>query len=465
MEYFTVEGLWWVPDEGQRRVAGTLTFDAEGLELVLYDALREFGIPADEVVGVAAPEWEVKPFVHGMTRDGRRFTLFDVGGANLTGPFDVVEERYRPELALEGCHTSSNYFAEVWCGFDYLDAWAEPPSVTQDSDARDTVEVRMSAVEFTRAELNDTSLRLISGVEGESGDARVDLVRWTAFRVTPAAALALAEFLSGYVRALQDLLVFCVGRPVRLTSLRVLPTDLPDARQGTAAAFFNVVQPASSKTPTDADVTGYMAPTILLLQQAPISAEDLLNRWFALWETHREVLTLLLAPLYAPFIYGEHGFASTFQSAEALHDVLLPTRDVDRADHRQRLEVVVTALEAAEVDAGVVEWASNVLRSRNDKPLWRKIDDLVRSTGLVGDAVLNADPKFGSVTAAARTGVSHGGAGRPLNATARYWYAQTLRWIVRARLLMELFDDPEDAQRRVLRKTPFQRCMKEIASV
>jgi ApeA N-terminal domain 1 len=90
--HFTIEGPWWLPDELAHRVPGTLTFDADRLGLVLYDALRKFEMPEGQAVGVGASEWKVDPIVHGRTREGRDFTLFEVGGSNSSGPFDVVRE-------------------------------------------------------------------------------------------------------------------------------------------------------------------------------------------------------------------------------------------------------------------------------------------------------------------------------------------------------------------------------------
>lgn len=463
MEHFTAEGQWWLPDDPDRRVPGTLDFNADGLELVLYDALRKFEMPEDKVVGVAEPEWEVEPVLHGRARDGRDFTLLEVGGANLKGPFHEVKEVYRPAMALAGCHTGSDLFSEVWCDFDYLDAWADPPSITDD-DYRDEVTARLAKVEIAKAQVGDVSVRLVTGVQGTSGGSRVDLSRWTSFAGTPANPRPARELVNEFVRPLQDLLMFCIGRSVRLTSLRLMPIDLEDRREGSAEAFFNATQFPASRTPTFADIENYTAPTILSFRRSPVAPERLLIRWFELWSMHREALNLLLSPLYAPFMYSEHGFASTFQSAEALHDLVLATRDVGKAEHRQRVNDVLSVLNDAGLDDAAIDWASSVLQSKNDKPLWRKIEDLVKSTGAVGEAVLAADAAFGRTTAAARTGVSHGGATKTLDAVARYWYGQALRWVVRARLLMELLGDEDEAQRRVVSREPFRRCLKEIGA-
>jgi hypothetical protein len=458
MQHFTVEGTWWLPSGPQRQVPGTLTFGDDGLELVLHDALRQF---EDEgQVHADALEWKVEPVLHGRARDGQAYTLFDAGGANLTGPFDLVQETYRPETALAGCHTVVDKFAELWCGFDHLDAWSDPPSIVS-GDRRDSVEVRLGSVDLAQADVAGASVRLVSGANGTAGGERVDLTRWTRLRVDvsqPATVMALVD---AYVRPLQDLAILCLGRSVRLSSLRLLPTDV-DPRQGTADVFFAAVQPPAGRAMKVTDVNGYTAPTIMTLHGDLLPVETLLSRWFDLWPHRRNVLMLLLAPLYAPFMYGEHGFASTFQSAEALHDLVISTRDKTKPDHRARVQAVVDVLEAADLDPATVTWASQVLGGRNDKRLATKIDDLVVSTGAVGAAILEADATFGARCATARTDVSHPRLEKALGPTDQNWYAQVLRWVVRTRLLMELVDDPEQVQNRVTSKVSFRRAVEAI---
>lgn len=303
VEYFTVEGQWWLPAQPERRVAGTLTFDGDGLGLIVYDALRAFPTSAGQVVAVGSPDWTVNPIVHGRTRDGKDFTLFEVGGANLMGPFEVVREVYRPELALAGCHTDADNFAEVWCSFDYLDVWADPPSVMVDQGDHSSIEVRAASVDLAQAVVGGASVRLVSGVEGTAGAERVQLTRWTSFVVKPSEPCSAKALVGDYARPLQELLMLCLGRPVRLTSLRLLPTDLEDPREATAEAFFAAVQPAVSRKPRLADIESYTAPTILSMRRSPVTADQLLSRWFALWPLRRDVLTLLLVPLNAPFMY------------------------------------------------------------------------------------------------------------------------------------------------------------------
>ena len=67
---------------------------------------------------------------------------------------------------------------------------------------------------------------------------------------------------------------------------------------------------------------------------------------------------------------------------------------MDRRSHQERVVAIVGAAQAAGVEDDTVAWAERVLRSRNDKPLSQKIQDVVRSAGACGGAVLKAAPRF-----------------------------------------------------------------------
>ena len=121
----------------------------------------------------------------------------------------------------------------------------------------------------------------------------------------PDSAFAL---INRFVRPLQDLLVFALGRPIRLTDILLLPTKSIGTGTGLGHAYFESVQPMAPTVVSDADVYSQSAPTILTLRSCPLSFDQLLPAWFRVWEEHREAVMLLLIPTYAPFIYGGHSF-------------------------------------------------------------------------------------------------------------------------------------------------------------
>jgi hypothetical protein len=155
---------------------------------------------------------------------------------------------------------------------------------------------------------------------------------------------------------------------------------------------------------------------------------ELLPRWFQLRSELSDVVVLLHSPYYAPFMFSDHRYASTFQSAEALARACgFAGREKPKVEHQARVDAIVSAAQDAGVDEDDVAWAGRVLKARNDRPLIQQIQDLVSSTGEIGRYILAASPAFSRTVVGARTGVSHGGARSGIDAVQRHWHGDAVR--------------------------------------
>jgi hypothetical protein len=208
----------------------------------------------------------------------------------------------------------------------------------------------------------------------------------------------------------------------------------------------------------------YSAPTLLTFTNSPIPFGRLLPRWFEVCSKFRDVLILLLAPYYAPFIFSDHRYASTFQSAEALANTLFTTSEKSKTAHRARVAAIVNAAMAADVGEEDVLWARRVLQSRNDKPLADRVTELISSLGVIGEQVLTVCPRFAVLVARARTSVSHP-AQNGLSNVERYWLGDVLSWIVRAKILVETGIPLPEVERRVSQSAPFRHALEQIRSI
>jgi hypothetical protein len=90
------------------------------------------------------------------------------------------------------------------------------------------------------------------------------------------------------------------------------------------------------------------------------------------------------------------------------------------------------------MDSRTVEWVRNVLNSRNDKTLAQRAEEVIRSTGPLGQTILEKVPNIGKLAADARAGVAHPDTKRKLGIELRYWYGELLHYVVRACLLDEV---------------------------
>lgn len=133
---------------------------------------------------------------------------------------------------------------------------------------------------------------------------------------------------------------------------------------------------------------------------------------------------------------------------------------MDRRSHQDRVAALVRAAQAAGVEEDTVAWAERVLRSRNDKPLTQRIEDVFRSAGACGEAVLKAAPTFPSTVVGERAGVSHPGVGGRLDAADRYWHGEVLTWIARTVLLAAA--GVIDVDRRTVARAAFQHAVEQL---
>jgi hypothetical protein len=444
MNFNDVEASWWLPDTAHHRTSGTLAYSANGLTLTVYGNLQPVITPEAGVWTAVVHDLENFPIVYGETRTGQLMSLLGVSGFSSRS-LQATQESYRVELALEGDHVEETTFSGIKAGFQQLDDWAGAESIYTKKPGQNTIMVHPDTVELACASLPEAHLRIKYGIEGQARYQEVSYSRWCAYSAEPATSMEWRDLLEQYVQPLNDLLVVTMGSPIPLNDVAL------KVRGSWCPAYFRTRETkGGSKMHRPSD---YNSPAILTLPTSPIPAEQLLASWFKIRAELRETLSVLLGPLYAPFTYEEHKFASFFQGLEAYHGLRRTrygTTDVTKTEHKERVTAVLETLSQADHAEDVLQWAQNILQTRNDKPLWRKVDDIVRSTETVGEDILSAAPNFCSDVARARTGVSHGGAHKGLTIVSRYWHAEALYWIMRVRILLDLGikDAPERARKR-----------------
>jgi hypothetical protein len=460
MEYFTAQGRFWLPQQPRRTVHGGLTFDEDGIRLELADSLRAPVARASGVVG-GSPEWAAEPVVHGRLRDGNEVTLLRLRGLSM--PTEGVQETWFADFTVTGGLIGNDAFSQMVVIFDYLMPWVQPPGILRSELLAPSVTVETQPTVLAETTLGDgIAVRLVTGVAGQWSDAAVHADQWCGLEVT-GEPKPVIDVLNEWARPLQDLLVVCTGRPVRLEQV-LLRTPEHDPRRAPLDLSFKAVQPAAPAHRAAAHLDNYDAPTMLTYAASPLPFGTLIGGWFGLSGRLSDAVTLLCGPYYAPFIYSGHRYASTFQSAEALARAAPNTREKTPSQHRARVEAVTAALQEARLDPEITGWAVRVLQGRNDKPLRQLMEELISSAGEAGRELLAAAPDLADRLVAARTSVSHPGAEGPGTLT-RYWLGEALTWVLRIRLLAELGVPVSDLSASVTRKPSFQEVLSELSGL
>ncbi|MCX4231833.1 HEPN domain-containing protein [Streptomyces ortus] len=507
MEYFEAHGAWFLP--GGLRVTGTLTFSADGLVLKVLGPLLQArpteevpegssrrhpcrplrgrttsggrggrrheggrgrtaklkrlknllgrGRRSNETKHLSTDEWGVLPLIYGVDEDQRDITL--VGSFGMTTQFpDLSEQTFNVTLALVGKHISNAEFSGIRAQFDHLAEWAAAPEIASVRKNPRQIQVNGDATEIMKTSWKDSVLTLESGIVGNSSGDKVHVDRYCTF-AAESSPREWSELLDIYLRPFHDLLILSLGRYVHMNEVEFRTAGSDDW----FTAYFNMVSPQRGQLKSSS-LQSYSSPTLLTAESTSIPLADLVPAWYSLHERLRTVVTLIHAPLYAPFTYSEHRYASIFQGIEAYHKLegeQFDSRDLTRPEHRLRVKQVVAVLKAGNLPAEHVRWAKAVIEGRNDKPLKTKVEEVVLSTGYLGQCILAAAPSFCSAAYDARTGVSHGGADKGVTATSRHWFGEILLLSMRVRLLQHL--GVEQVGERALKRPRFEFALEQAA--
>jgi hypothetical protein len=428
-------------------VPGTLISESGSFRLVVHDSLRAYEPPEPEegVVEhtVGGPELVSIPVVHGYTRDRKPVTIFNAVGTDFAGPFEVVQESYDIDIALIGGHVGEDEFSDASVQFDWLDAWLQPPSLTGDGLRLDMSIVDEMPIDLHRVQLGADAVVFKVQAVGTHSASAVHLDRSTSIAAIPAQPASWRVLLNDWVRPMQDLLTIAIGRTVQMNWIHFRPATPDQWHPGTVEARFRAIQsrplhfgpteqPASSTS-----LHSYSAPTLFTAKNVGALLPDIVAAWVSNWRDDSAIVALLVAHMYAPFMYTAHQYGSIFQAVEGLHSTLFPGAEKSRAEHRERVEAIIGAARSARLPGADIEWAGRILQSRNDKSLAQRVEEVVRSTGVLGDAIMTASPTFAETAAQLRGSVAHPkGGDRPLPTSAQqYWHGDILSWVARTILL------------------------------
>jgi hypothetical protein len=448
-------GNFWLPSDPGRRVPGLLTYGPAGSSLTVFGTLRDYGrfnFPEGRTIGLERVEEAV--VLGFLVESSELVTLRGVSGdvmgiSPLWFVGSQVAESFDVEWVLIGTNTTSSEVAQVRVGFDWLDAWVHAPSLLKTimGDGR----VTFDRADYVMAEgaTAARTVRLVAAAEGGNGDAAIHIDRRVWLEISDA-VISIDAIQQELVRPLHDLLIVSLGRAVAVTEMRVRVVDDND-RAGWLRVFGSLTQPEAHSAVRPRSARADDSPTLVLPDDDLIPFADLIPRWDEVRARHLGAVVTYCAPFYAPFIYGEHDFATTFQAAESFAKALFGSKELDAGAHAERVEAVIAPAMSSGVSDEITSWARRVLVARNDRSLRMLMIELLRHSGLFEDADCDVLAKR---LVSARAGVSHGGA-KQASARRQAMLGLLLRWVVRACLVMELGADPEKLRGRVLAKPGF----------
>jgi hypothetical protein len=445
----SIHGEWWTADDPTSRFAGSLSLDDQP-ELSVFGRLTES-------IGASTPKGAVQTvsLIHGRATEGDRYTLVDSwqrGLRHLDG--NVEREQLRPQATLRGAHLDGAElrFDRMLLWLDNLVALADDPSVDIDVDVGEGRWPQLMLVKAERQVVLDgrfdrERVQLVAAPEHSGGGQRTSLSMEVYFSVVPDEPAQWRDLIDGPASQLSDLTTLATTHPAAIRSVKLHSIAGSRSRDRVWVDLLLPFRRPQSRRDDD----GWLA-SFQRLFSAEDAPDDVITRWGEVSKEYRNILPLVFAPSYAPFIYGEHRFVSVCQAVEALHDLVHDSRELPPDEHQARVDAAL----AADLPPEEAAWAEAVLRRANSLSFARKVERILAECPPVASQ-LDAQHLARSI-AATRHPLSHGTLRRTgmLQGPDRHWTYEVLRFTVSWYLLVALVMPAGEASEKVGRHHEFR---------
>ena len=435
MESFDYEGIWWLPESVDNKVAGRLQFSkTEGLILNLIGTLNPtFGFN----------ETNKYPLVHGLTQTGKSFTLQNVFETGLhIGLPGFNSQTLDATIAFSGAHFDSLdqiKFDMMHVEYNHLGKWVDTSGLSYsifDEDGNfERLEANYAYPEEVTAYLTDVKITptytFNINIPAMHPVEELQLKQKIYLKVEADNALSLETAMRRFILPFRNLLTFATNSPNFITKL---------------TGFFSNNQGTKSDESTESSINIFFqennsstvskASPLFTLKDVKNDFSDLLQKWFTIADELDSVCNLFFGVLYSDQMYSEHKFASFVHAAESYHRHRFKNEVLPKAEHKQMVkEIVDQVLEKHQA------WLKEKLAYSNETRFRDRIRDLIDFAGAVIDPLIGDKEDFVSSVANTRNYNTHYDIrlkDRALRDADLYWLSQTLSFLVQICLLREL---------------------------
>jgi hypothetical protein len=380
MKDLELNGQWWLPNEPENKVTGTVTFsNRDGISLKFVGAF--FGPSIDH-------NYVSFPVVLGLTDKGK-VTLqgcsFFGGWSSYLDHIDsdgspkylTLPQQYgRAQAIYIGVHFTDPdqiKFTKMSIDYSHLAVWLGlfvMPSFNEVEDQSGTIEQYTLAFNYPRvtAITDRVTISFLAGL-----DKYQPIVSMSA---EVAAGLKIEEWLSQIIQPIQNLISLGLGRPVFLLQLSgyseqdidaqslIHERKIPHIKIMLQTSYYETEQIVSEIS--NADI-------IFSLHSIKDNFSEVLQRWFTITSELDSVYDLFFSNRYSYRISLKQSFLNQAQAVESYHRRRFNNQVLSEEEHTKRLETIL-----ANVPEDCKTWLKGKLTYSNEPNLRQRLKELVR---------------------------------------------------------------------------------------
>jgi hypothetical protein len=403
MDFDRLLSVWWQPKSPDREYTGQISRAPDGATAIeLAGTLTGSPFPMDD------PEPEV---LHGLGRQGPLFTARKVirSGAGMGMP-GFATEVLRPLSLIVGAHVDeSTLYDQALLQATFLSDWLQESGIqievrsgTDDQTGSVAVSYQWPTVR-TSGIAPGATVATWTAHQGEPRRSGYSINEDVALRVSVENPIPVDDLIRDYVMPLLDLVSFGTRRSNAIDRVTLRSPSVTrlvagnDEREDLELLSEWIAKPAKDPQRLFVHHMNFAAG------EAPMGFDELVRRWFTLYEDFRPSLAPFFGLLYAPPTYVDLRLVSISQALEAYHRASkLPRGAMSKADFANFKKALLDACPAEHK-----EFLVQKLGHLNELTQVERTNQLVDRAKVALRVLLPTRPTFAVDFIAARNAKTH----------------------------------------------------------
>lgn len=388
---FNLEGFWWLPDNPDLRVAGTLAFNQnDGPVLTLTGTFS----PAKRAFGSTL---EDRPTIYGITKDGKAVSLFDALQTSRKGGLRqaAVHEVYKGHLLAVGFHFAAEddpIFTSSYVSFEDIEEWLGHRFFDLHPDGDDgnwSLDIDRS-ITRSLGRMDGISFSIGSGFYTDSSSTNFTVTANCYVKVAPDESQSVGWHLATACK-IQSLASLCTGRHL---PLRLLFLDGPEIHYTKETTHPVEVHVYASMFHQESQKTRRHEIPMVRVTDFPDPADQLIQKWFDSYEELSSGLYLFLTALADRAMFISVRFSLAIQALEVFHRRNSPGPIISDEEHAALQKALIAAIPEG-TSRPMREKLKGVLSFSNELSLRQRLRALLKEVEeQFGEAPAGYDKEF-----------------------------------------------------------------------
>lgn len=440
-----IKGFWWLPENPNLRLPGTLTFSPyKGFSLEVQGSFEEIS----EMNKFLTPD-----IILGFSRQGKNITLYKCFETSYKGHFPgILESIFSVNVGFIGVHfkqLSEIKFKKVSVKYNCLDEWLNISGfdITPKPEEK-SVQIKYKLPRPIEIDLRN-GLKIILEIRAKLPS--ISIVQKEAC-IKQESVLTFEfpenirfEDVHKYIYIFQNLLSLLTSEvvyPIKIfgNSEKVVKSIQDKKLYEPIEIIYQLSSSLFNKGKRPIHPFDMLCPYVSIQNKA----EAIFNNWLEKVEILEPVFNLYFGTIYSGEMYLEFQFLSLVMALEVYHRRMIKNEDISSAEHEERIKQILSNTPDKYRD-----WLREKLKYSNEPNLRKRIKEIynkLKNIGYVNDLIPKKKDFVDNVVNTRNYFVHYDRSlkDKSLKGTELYWLIQKLKVLVEICLLKEIcFFDTE----------------------